>query len=72
MSEQVLVGEAAKRLGVSTGWIRRLELDGEIPPARRLSRLRIYTPTEIEYLRHLLEQRRATHRKSRVATSAAD
>jgi len=65
MSEQVMTGEAAKMLGVSTGWIRRLELDGEIPPARRLSRFRIYTPAEVEYLRHLLEQRKANRQQRR-------
>jgi len=70
MSEQMTCGEAAKRLGVSTGWIRRLELDGEIPPARRLSRFRIYTPVEVEYLRHFLEQRKVS-RQPRRGRSAA-
>ena len=65
MSEQMTSGEAARLLGVSAVWIRRLELDGEIPPARRLSRFRIYTPTEVEYLRHLLEQRKANRQQRR-------
>jgi DNA-binding transcriptional MerR regulator len=70
MSEQVMTGEAAKRLGVSTGWIRRLELDGEIPPARRLSRFRIYTATEVEYLRLLLEQRKENRKRQRRKVAA--
>jgi DNA-binding transcriptional MerR regulator len=69
MSEQMTSGEAARMLGVSTGWIRRLELDGEIPRARRLSRFRIYNPVEVEHLRYLLDQRKAD-RKARAATSA--
>ncbi len=65
MSEQFTIGEAAKRLGVSDSLIRRLDLDGEIPKARRLSRFRIYSPTEVEFLRHLLAQRRANRQQRR-------
>jgi predicted DNA-binding transcriptional regulator AlpA len=47
MTERMMTsGEVAKQLGISTGWIRRLELEGEIPPARRLSRFRVYTLEE--------------------------
>ena len=70
MGEQVTSGEAAKMLGVSTSWIRRLELDGEIPPARRLSRFRIYTPVEVEFLRSLLAQRKADRQRRRGCSAA--
>jgi DNA-binding transcriptional MerR regulator len=72
MSEQVMAGEAARMLGINPSWIRRLELAGEIPPARRLARFRIYTPAEVEYLRLLLEQRKANRKAARVAKSATD
>jgi excisionase family DNA binding protein len=61
---QMTSGEAAKQLGISTGWIRRLELEGEIPPARRLSRFRIYTAEEVEQLRKFLTERRASRRQN--------
>lgn len=64
---QMTSGEAARQLGISTGWIRRLELEGEIPPARRLSRFRIYTTEEIEELRKFLEERRASRRQATAA-----
>jgi chromosome partitioning protein len=70
MSEQFTIGEAAKRLGVSDSLIRRLDLDGEIPKARRLSRFRIYTPLEVEFLRHLLAQRKASRGMRRRGTAA--
>ena len=69
MGEQFTITEAAKRLGVSTAWIRRLDLDGEIPPARRASRLRVYDPSEVEELRHLLEQRKADRYQRRERTT---
>lgn len=62
MSEEFTITEAAKRLGVSNSWIRRLDLDGEIPPARRLSRFRIYDAAEVEQLRELLDRRKANRR----------
>lgn len=67
IERQMTSGEAAKRLGISTGWIRRLELEGEIPPARRLSRFRIYTVEEVEQLRKFLEERRASRRRAIAA-----
>ena len=59
MEQQVTAGEAARQLGISTSLIRQLELAGVTPKARRLSRFRIYTPAEVEYLRSLLAQRKA-------------
>lgn len=67
IERQMTSGEAAKRLGISTGWIRRLELEGEIPPTRRLSRFRIYTVEEVEQLRKFLEERRASRRRAIAA-----
>jgi excisionase family DNA binding protein len=67
IERQMTSGEAAKRLGISTGWIRRLELEGEIPPARRLSRFRIYTEEEVEQLRKFLEERRESRRRPTAA-----
>ncbi len=70
MSEQFTITEAARRLGVSDSLIRRLDLDGHIPPARRLSRFRVYNPSEVEELRRLLDQRRAEHHQRRERTAA--
>lgn len=55
----VTSGEAAKRLGVSTALIRKLETIGVTPPARRLSRFRVYDDAEIERLRQTIEARRS-------------
>ena len=55
----VTSGEVAKELGISTSLIRKLELTGVTPKARRLSRFRIYSPVEIEELRKIIADRRA-------------
>ena len=58
----VTSGEAARQLGVSVSLLRKLEALEVTPPARRLSRFRVYTPVEVEFLRHLLAQRKANRR----------
>ncbi len=55
----VTSGEAARQLGVSTSLLRKLEALEVTPPARRLSRFRIYTVDEIEALRQVITERRA-------------
>lgn len=55
----VTSGEAAKQLGVSVSLLRKLEALEVTPPARRLSRFRIYTMDEIEELRQVIANRRA-------------
>ena len=66
----VTSGEVAKELGISTSLIRKLELTGVTPKARRLSRFRIYSPVEVEELRHLLAQRKASRGMRRRGTAA--
>ena len=63
MEQQITSGEVARQLGISTSLIRKLELTGVTPKARRLSRFRIYTPLEVEFLRHLLAERKASRSK---------
>ena len=49
------VNEAARKLGVSESWLRRSELRGKIPKARRdLNRWRIYTEADVAILREIL------------------
>ena len=50
--EQVFhISEAARRLGVTPPYLRALEAQDRIPPARRDVNGRIYTPLDIELLR---------------------
>ena len=70
MEQQITAGEAARQLGVSTSLIRKLELAGVTPKARRLSRFRVYTPIEVEYLRYLLTQRNASRGMRRESSRA--
>jgi len=70
VEQQITSGEAARMLGISTSLIRKLELTGVTPKARRLSRFRVYSPIEVEFLRHLLAQRKA-NRSKRGANVAA-
>ncbi len=60
MTDSVTSGEAAKRLGVSVALLRKLEANCITPPARRLSRFRIYTDDEIERLRKVIDERRSS------------
>lgn len=47
--------DAARELGVSAEWLRRLEREGRIPAARRdLNGYRRYTPEDIEYIQRAL------------------
>lgn len=68
----VTSGEAAKELGVSVSLLRKLEALQLTPPARRLSRFRVYTNGEVEMLRQIIEQRRAVQQsRSRPEAQAA-
>jgi len=58
VEQQITSGEAARMLGISTSLIRKLELTGVTPKARRLSRFRIYSPVEVEELRKIIAERR--------------
>lgn len=72
VEEMMTSGEAAKRLGVSWALLWKLEHLGVTPPARRLGRFRVYSSGEIEALRAILEQRRASQQsRSRPEARAA-
>jgi hypothetical protein len=49
----VHITEAARRLGVTAGYLRLLERTGQIPPARRDLNGRIYTEFDIALLRSM-------------------
>ncbi len=51
MGSEVHIGEAARRLGVSVTYLRRLEREGKIPLARRDLNGRVYAEHEIALLR---------------------
>lgn len=56
--EEVHIGEAARRLGVSARYLRMLEAEGRIPPARRGFHGRgvygrVYTEDDLAMLRAL-------------------
>jgi DNA-binding transcriptional MerR regulator len=53
MENVVHIGEAARRLGVTVGYLRLLEKQGRIPPARRGSNGRIYSDFDLALLRVL-------------------
>jgi len=61
MPEMSSVGEAARRLGVSPSFLRKLEWTGVTAPAQRVGgdARRVYTPDEIEQLRQVIADRRA-------------
>ena len=47
------IAETAYRLGVTTGYLRLLEKQGRIPPARRDYNGRIYTPFDVALLKSM-------------------
>ena len=51
MKEIVHISEAARRLGVSSHYLRMLEWQGRIPLARRDLNGRVYTELDIKLLR---------------------
>jgi len=53
MERNVHISEAAKELGVNSHYLRMLEWDGRIPPARRDFNGRIYTEFDIAVLRSM-------------------
>jgi len=59
MNNLVRIGDAARRLGVSTITLRRLEREEAIPAARRHPRTaaRYWLESELEEIRQLLEPR---------------
>jgi len=49
------VSEAARELGISRDWLRRLEKEGQIPaPPRDLAGHRRYTPEHLDRIRKVL------------------
>ncbi len=52
-------GEVARQLGVSVSLLRKLEALEVTPPAQRIARFRIYSPTEVEELKRIIAERRA-------------
>ncbi len=61
MPPLVSTGEAAKELGVSVSFLRKLELIGVSPPAQRIAGLdrRVYRSEDVEALRQVIANRRA-------------
>jgi hypothetical protein len=53
MDGVVHIGEAARKLGVDPHYLRMLEWQGRIPPARRDFNGRIYTEFDIALLKSL-------------------
>jgi DNA-binding transcriptional MerR regulator len=53
MERNVHISEAAKELGVSPHYLRMLEWEGRIPPARRDFNGRIYSDFDIALLRSM-------------------
>jgi DNA-binding transcriptional MerR regulator len=53
------IAEAARRLGIHPGSLRRAERQGRIPSSRRetLTRTRLFTEAEVEQLRTLIAPR---------------
>ncbi len=50
---EIRISEAARRLGVTAIYLRLLERQGRIPPARRDPGGRVYSETDIALLRAL-------------------
>jgi DNA-binding transcriptional MerR regulator len=50
---EIRISEVARRLGVTTIYLRLLERQGRIPPARRDPAGRLYSETDIALLRAL-------------------
>lgn len=53
MERTVHISQAAQRLGVTPQYLRLLETEGKIPPARRDFNGRIYSDTDITMLKVL-------------------
>jgi len=53
VGKDVHIGEAARRLGVSTTLLRRLEREGKVPPARRDFNGRVYSEYDLALLKAL-------------------
>jgi DNA-binding transcriptional MerR regulator len=51
MENDVLISEAARQLSVSSQYLRLLEWEGIVPPARRAFGYRIYSNSDIARLR---------------------
>ena len=60
----VHISEAARRLGVTPTYLRALEAQGRIPPARRDFNGRIYAPSDIALLQRMGIGYRPQHLKS--------
>jgi DNA-binding transcriptional MerR regulator len=52
-STEFHIGEAARRLGVTTKHLRALEREGRIPPPRRDFNGRVYTSFDIALLKRM-------------------
>jgi DNA-binding transcriptional MerR regulator len=53
MEHQLHISDAARMLSVSPGYLRLLEKQGRIPPARRNLNGRVYSPFDVALLRAL-------------------
>ena len=66
MNDLVRIGDAARRLGVSTITLRRLEREGAIPAPRRHPRTaaRYWLESEIEDIREIVEPQLPASRRT--------
>ena len=53
MEDDLRISEAAQRLFVSPQYLRMLEWEGKIPPARRDYNGRLYSPSDITLLKSM-------------------
>jgi DNA-binding transcriptional MerR regulator len=73
MTQLMSTGQAARQLGVSVSLLRKLEAIGASPPAQRVAGLnrRFYTTNEVEVLREIITERRASQQPQRRERIAA-
>ncbi len=73
MTRLMSTGQVARQLGVSVSLLRKLEAIGASPPAQRVAGLnrRFYTAQEVEVLREIIAERRASQHSQRREEVAA-
>ena len=67
MDNMLTSGQVAKELGISWSLLWKLEDLGVTPPARRVGRWRVYDREEVETLRKIIEERRASSGRQMAA-----
>ncbi len=67
MDNMLTSGQVAKELGISWSLLWKLEDLGVTSPARRVGRWRVYSPEDVEALRKIIEERRASSSRQMAA-----